>query len=463
MRLLHLSDIHFQAPHCLTPYLDPNETFRVRLEEDLEEMCSDGAPVDAILVGGDIAYKAHPDEYTAAKEWLLRVATICNCDPSHIFTVPGNHDVDWAICALPPVSNAQDAIASKKAFHERDAALTRQLGHVESARHLYQPLAAYNDFAAQFNCNLFHGRPFWDQTIEINAGVKLRIFGLNSTIVSGGGGRDRAPGQLFLGSTQTVLRPEGNVVTLVLCHHPPKWFSDSAEAENTIDARAKLQFFGHEHHQRCHRPPEYMRFHAGAVNPERDAPGWQPGYNLVDLHVEGEGPDRVLKIEAHMRQFQPAPAEVFIPYRDVVANSDVWRHSIKIPERPARSLPKVTSLVSPQAPAEISQPAHLPETKVAAALHPVFQVADDLTGSLLELQQLSEVKMPEPSTENLVFRFWQLGAKEMRDIAMGLGLINEADLDLPPPQRYYKAMETAKSKGLLAELAGLIENCEKNK
>lgn len=216
MRLLHLSDIHFQAPLCLTPDQDPNESFRVRLEEDLEELCSDGIPVDAILVGGDIAYKADQDEFTAAQEWLLRMANICNCSPSRILTVPGNHDVDRAICRLPTVSNAQDAIASKKTFHERDGALKRQLDYPESAAHLYQPLAAYNAFAAQFNCNLFDGRPFWNQTFEINDGVKLRIFGLNSTVISGGGDRDNSPGHLFLGSTQTVLRPDRDVVGLCL-------------------------------------------------------------------------------------------------------------------------------------------------------------------------------------------------------------------------------------------------------
>jgi predicted MPP superfamily phosphohydrolase len=65
MRILHLSDIHFQTPICLTPDLDPDEAFRVRLEEDLAELCGDGVPVDIILVGGDIAYKADPGEYAA--------------------------------------------------------------------------------------------------------------------------------------------------------------------------------------------------------------------------------------------------------------------------------------------------------------------------------------------------------------------------------------------------------------
>lgn len=75
MRLLHLSDIHFRAPECLSPRGDRDVPFRSRLEADLLELCTkDGIAVDAILVGGDIAFKGHPDEYKAAKDWLLRVA-----------------------------------------------------------------------------------------------------------------------------------------------------------------------------------------------------------------------------------------------------------------------------------------------------------------------------------------------------------------------------------------------------
>jgi predicted phosphodiesterase len=186
MRLLHLSDIHFQTPICLTPNQDPDAAFRVRLEEDLEELCID-TPVDAIVVGGDIAYKAAPEEYEAAKAWLLRVAAACRCSPSRILTVPGNHDVDWKICAEVPVSNAQDAIAVKTGFHSRDEALNRQLGHSVSALALFQPLTAYNNFAAQFKCNIFPEQPFWERTFDLEHDVKLRISGLTSILLSGGG------------------------------------------------------------------------------------------------------------------------------------------------------------------------------------------------------------------------------------------------------------------------------------
>jgi len=454
MRILHLSDIHFQTPICSTPDLDPDEAFRVRLEEDLAELCNDGVPVDIVLVGGDIAYKAAPDEYAAAKKWLLRVAEICRCHQSRIFTVPGNHDVDWNICAQVPVSNAQEAVARELGFHKRDQELNRQLGHAASAQAMFQPMEAYNEFAAQFQCNVFPERPFWHQTVDLEHGVKLRVFGLTSTLLSGGGGRDKTPGKLFLGSRQTVLKPDADVVALVLCHHPPSWFSDATDAGNLIDARAKLQFFGHEHDQRCVRPPEYMRFHAGAVNPERDAAAWKPGYNLVDLRVEGEGVARELKIEAHLRQFQPAPNELFLPYLTVKRES-VWTHTISIPQllRPKSS---VGAVPTPQHPPQN-------ETKIAAAVQAALDgVRQEHDEPPPRSEQPPEFNVSKPSTDNLVFRFWQLRVDEMRDIALDLGLISKADLDLQPPQRYFKAMEVAKQKGLLVELASRVEKHEKN-
>ncbi|WP_269813886.1 metallophosphoesterase [Rhodoferax ferrireducens] len=454
MRILHLSDIHFQTPICLTPDMDPDEAFRVRLEEDLAELCNDGMSVDIILVGGDIAYKAEPGEYEAAKKWLLRLAEICRCHQSRILTVPGNHDVDWDICAQVPVSNAQEAIAGKAEFHERDRELNRQLGHAASARALFQPMEAYNEFAAQFQCNVFPERPFWQQTFELEQRVKLRVFGLTSALLSGGGGRDKAPGKLFLGSRQTVLKPDADVVALVLCHHPPSWFSDASNAGNLIDARAMLQFFGHEHDQRCIRPPEYMRFHAGAVNPERDAPAWKPGYNLVDLCVKGEGAARELKVEAHLRQFQSAPNELFLPYF-TKKKEDVWTHTISIPQAL-----RTTSSIGAGPP--LPHPAQN-ETKITAAVQAVLAaVVHEYDDHHPKPDMQPEFKVSEPSTDNLIFRFWQLRVDEMRDIALDLGLITEADLDLQPPQRYFKAMEVAKEKGLLVELARLIEKREKN-
>jgi hypothetical protein len=448
MRLLHLSDIHFREPACLAAGGDRDTPFRTRLEADLLELChKDGIPVDAILVGGDIAFKGHPDEYKAAKDWLLRVAARCGCKPEGILTVPGNHDVDRAICAAVDVSNAQEAIAKEVGLFNRDRQLARQLGYAPSGEALFKPLQAYNNFAAQFGCGIFPAHPFWERDLKLADGVTLRVFGLTSVLISGLGDRDNAPGRLFLGSAQVVLNPMEDVLNLVLSHHPPSWFSDAADVENTINARAPLQFFGHEHDQRCLRPPEFFRFSAGAVNPDREEPRWNPGYNLVDLHVDGEGLTRGVEVRARLRHFQQAPNELFVPLL-TQERDEVWKLRLRLPGLPSFGT-ALTELrvVAPQRETAIASAVHTAVEAVAAEVLPTPPTEADVTA---------------PSTENLIFRFWQLSASQMRDIALQLGLITKADLQIPPHERYHRALRLAKERGLLVEMARQIEKHEKN-
>ena len=448
MRLLHLSDIHFRAPECLHPRTDPDVPFRSRLEADLVELCAkDKVPVDIILVGGDISFKGSPDEYAVAKKWLLRVAERCGCEPSGILTVPGNHDVDRSICNSVAVSNAQEAIAKEETLTGRDKQLGRQLTDGQTGAALFKPLEAYNAFAGQFNCSIFPTHPFWEKDLELAEGITLRVFGLTSVMISGLGDRDNKPGSLFLGSTQVVLNPEENVLNLVLCHHPPSWFSDASNVENIVNARAPLQFFGHEHDQRCSRPPEFFRFMAGAVNPDRDEKCWNPGYNLVDLHVDGDGLTRGVEVRAQLRHFQPAPNELFVPL--VTSNREEWwTLRLKFPQLPSFGTLTASNVHTP----------NLPETRMATAVHAAIdEVAAEMHADLPK-----EVEVTEPSTDNLIFRFWQLSNSQMRDIALELDLITRNDLQLPPHERYHMALNVAKEKGLLVELARRIEKHEKN-
>jgi hypothetical protein len=259
-----------------------------------------------------------------------------------------------------------------------------------------------------------------------------------------------------MGDCQRVLDPDPDVVSLVLCHHPPNWFLDASDAENIIDARAKLQFFGHEHEQRCKRDKGYMRFLAGAVNPDRDQLGWRPGYNLVDLKIVGEGASRKLDILANLRAFQPAPAEFYVALQPTPEEL-VWTHQIDLPVpiRPTFAAEPAPHLVE----APLPHPPQ-PESNTSAAVHATIGGPLGSHGPAVQAGQSLESKVSEPSTDDLVFRFWQLRADVMLDIALDLELITDEDLDLPPHQRYYKAMDVAKQRGLLVELAREIEKHE---
>src|ERR1700680_4435131 len=148
MLILHLSDIHFRHPVCNTDS-DPDRPFRTRLMQDARQRVKKLGPIDAILVGGDIAFAGKPEEYQAALKWLYELADACGCDHSRIFVIAGNHDVDRDVIRNDmSVQNAQRAIVGAD---DKEWQLQRQLQHAETGPALLRPIAAYNDFALGFS------------------------------------------------------------------------------------------------------------------------------------------------------------------------------------------------------------------------------------------------------------------------------------------------------------------------
>lgn len=433
MLLLHISDIHFRTPDCLTPDMDPEGPFRTLLMRDVRERVRTLGDVDAILVTGDIAFKGHPDEYKAAYAWLMDLAKACGCSPERIFVVPGNHEVDRnIITAAPAIGNAQKSIAWAEP-EKRERELRTQFSDTQTGASLLAPLAAYNDFAKVFDCQVYSpDRLFWKQDLELNDGVVLRLYGLTSTLLSGMGGQDDKRGELYLSPLQ-VLHPADDVVNLVMIHHPPDWFSDEQEVDDMVKNRAVIHLFGHKHLQRVAKDDGYMRFSAGAVNPDRQEKGWEPGYNLINLQVVGAGPERALEIEAHLLVLQSSP-ERFNPRR-TWDGKEVFRHTISIPGYASAVAP-----VRTQAAAAVAVP---------AAPTPTPAVHDDV-----------EASMGEEHTRNLIFRFWKLTGSQRREIALGLGLIQEKDLAIPEPERYGRALLLAGERGLLDQVANEIAKRE---
>ena len=295
MLLLNVSDIHFHHPVCNSA-MDPDRPFRTRLIQDARARCQELGPVGAMLVSGDIAYAGLKEEYDAAYAWLVELAKACGCALERVYVIPGNHDVNRGTAKdNMSVRNVHRAIAGA-ASHHRERELHNQFQHLETGRALMQPIAAYNDFAARFSCQVYTpDKLFWHQDLSLDDQANLRIYGLTSTLLSGADGQDDTRLSLYLSPLQTVLDPVDEVVNLVMCHHPPDWFMDQDDVEDAVCGRAMLQFFGHKHRLRIHRDTHYVRFSAGAVNPDRHESGWEPGYNLVRLSIVNEDGERHLR------------------------------------------------------------------------------------------------------------------------------------------------------------------------
>ena len=433
MLLLHVSDVHFRYPICNTP-MDPDRPYRTLLVQDARVRAKALGGVDAILVGGDIAYAGSALEYTAAFTWLAELAAACGCRVERIFVVPGNHDVDRSIITTRrSVQNAQQAIIRKDPQH-RERELLDQFLDGDAGRALFASIEAYNEFAARFSCQVFSPeRLFWQQDLILDDSLTLRIYGLTSTLLSGAripSGRDDTRGSLYLSPLQTVLDPVDGVVNLVLCHHPPDWFMDHDQVEDAIHGRAAIQLFGHRHLQRIQRDRGYIRFNAGAVNPDRTEVGWEPGYNLVRLTTAEVSGNRYVDVEAHLLLWQTGP-DMFRPKLDL-GHEEVFRHRLLV-----RAAARVAPDHADRPGAEIAPEASAPGNDEGTAM------GDD------------------ERTRSLVFRFWNnLSSSQRREIAERLGLIDAGEMSLSEPERYARVLVRAGKRGLLDRLAAEIEERE---
>lgn len=184
----------------------------------------------------------------------------------------------------------------------------------------------------------------------------------------------------------------------------------------------------------------YVRFSAGAVNPDPNERGWSPGYNLVSLHVAGSGRGRKLTVEAHLRQWQSNP-DMFRPMLNQ-KGEPVFRHEIEFPGLERHTAPSATAdALAAVAPGLREEPTENSETK---------RTRDSDV----------EAAMGDASTRNLVFRFWNLTMSQRRDIALGLDLITREELVLPEPERYGRALIRAGERGRLDELARQVAQKE---
>jgi len=436
MLMLHVSDIHFRSPQCLVPEQDPDAAIRTRMMRDLAEQIKSLGPVGAILIGGDVAFKGAPEEYATAWTWIQQLAIITKCPLERIFVVPGNHDVDRSIVAASvPAQNAQHMIASASPA-DREWRLTQQLDHAESGQSLFLSHAAYNEFAAPLMCQIWRERPFWHQDIDLGGGVKLRVHGLTSTLLSGKDGKDDVQGSLYLGPRQTVLDPAPNTANMVLVHHPIDWLVDGDAVDDALTGRAAFHLFGHKHKQRAVMADTYVRIGAGAINPSRAEQPYLPGYNLIELQVAGAGVDRHIAVSLHQRRLQDNP-EVFAPIQTQQKDT-VFRARIPVPEEDP--LPVIGSGVPI---------AH-------AAGHALAPAAGSEATEALDV----EAAMGEPDTRDLLFRFWRLTSGQRRTIALELDLLERDELKLPEPERYGRALLRAGERNLIKEVAVKVAKLE---
>lgn len=426
LRFIHLSDIHFsfRVPGI---GFDPDEDIRNELVNDVQRRCAELGPTTAVLVSGDIAYAGKKAEYESAAVWLDAVSDAAGCAPDAVYVCPGNHDVDQQVIRDNfMIADGQEAIRREADLQAREKGLMDRLSQPVARDLFYAPIREYNEFAARYGCTFYGDRDTfaWDRDFDLNDGSILRLRVMNSALLSG---LHDDEGTLFLGRRAWTMPAATDVQYMTMTHHPPSWLMDRRDIEGALNGRSRIQLCGHEHDQRVVPGRDWVKLFAGSVNPHRAEPNWQPGYNIVEVHVEDEG-RREMVVDVHAREWQGEPPQ-FRAHEDV-DNKPV--HSTRIALPPLQGVRRAAFGADGEA-AAVTTPAAWPVQSAA----------------------------PAPTMRSIVNRFFRLTLSQKNEIVGRLDLVEEADGRLPDFERFKLALLRAKQASRLAEVDELIASREK--
>ena len=383
---LHLSDIHFRSKE-INRLDDPNAGLRDDIVADVQLMRRNiDRSADGILISGDIAFAGAKQEYEFAREWLKsELCPAAGCEIEDVFVIPGNHDVDRNQAATQLHKDARNKLRSYPA-DQSDGILRNYLTEPFAAQMLFGPIENYNRFAAEFVCNLAaedperpEAKPFAMRDWELNDGSTLRIWGFNSVLVCD---EHDARGRMFIdpAAAQVVRRAPG-VTHVVMCHHPYSWLKNGKPFRERIEEVAKLHLFGHEHTRRVEEGLRFTAVRAGAVHPDPHEPGWDPGYNWINLSVENGGPKRQLHVEIWVRKREGARF-IAVPNPD---NANPWSVRHDLPDwTPAATTPAAATPLA-AAPTVMSAPAAPPSPSVSArsVISKLFRLSEHVQRKLI--------------------------------------------------------------------------------
>jgi len=407
--------------------MDPNAHLRQELLLDAVAQCQGiGATPDAVLVSGDVAFAGAPEEYEYAISWLDKLCRDCGTTLSAVFVIPGNHDVIRSIASRPLVQVLHRDIknASEGAL---DGLLRGLLSDEEASRLLYEALGSYNNFASQFFCDLLPpNRTIAKRDIHLNDRSILRMSGINSAFVSSAADVEKS---LFIDPSSFQLIREHGVEHLVICHHPYAWLKQGEAFEDFLGSAARIHLFGHVHTNRILTGRDWVRIAASAAHPDRTEPGWEPGYNLIEVKVEGTGPNRFLEIDAHVRVWQQRPG-IFRAKVDR-NGAAVFKQRIKLDPwtpPPPEVLPKMDG-----------------ETNT---------VAVEQQGTVQKPATRSD---PMDPLRDIKVRFYKLTLSQKSAIAGKLNLLEEEDSNQPDFERFRRAFLRARDRGQVNDLKQAVE------
>ncbi|MBG6215573.1 hypothetical protein IWX75_000010 [Arthrobacter sp. CAN_A6] len=418
-----MSDIHFNDSGW-----DEDHDQRTELVRDVASYVERNSTINAILIGGDIAFGAEPAQYRIARDWIDQLLVAAGgLEPSDVWVIPGNHDVSWNVIHHSQIAQDFRRSLLECDLPDIDLVLKRRLADDPQAAAVMTPLDAYNDFAAAFGCAVTADAPMWiDDTLEVD-GLLLRITGVNSAIASHRDSDDPKQLNLVVGSHQVRLDRRPGTVHLVMMHHPPSWLRDWPSIEPYLK-RAHVVLFGHEHAYSTLQPEGVgatVHVNAGAVASERRPGGendpYLASYNVITLSKAKDGLGVLVK-----PRYWDKPTTRFAshPQGDeayFVANDPLG-----------------------QATPGASQPEDGDEDEATTA-SPLLEDPAVVSAAALSSEARKDLR-------RLAVRFLRLPVTSRREIARRLQVMDDEDLTIPDRELWNVVLKRVRDRNLIDQL-----------
>jgi len=422
MRLLHLSDIHFNASSGTTIH-DLDADVRNELVRDATALSEEIGSPAGVLVTGDVAFSGQRAEYERAAFWLLKLCRAIGCPEENVWVVPGNHDVDRQLAKSKITKTLHQTIRSK-AEDAIDSELREILADPQSAAALLVPLKEYNVFAARFQCSLSAESPFWERDLKLSCGTTIRLRGLCSALVSNA---DDEKGNIIIGTAQASVARTDGVHYLTLCHHPPDWLRDQDGVVNHLESKVRIQLFGHKHSQRVQSINETLRITAGATHPDRAEREWVPMYNVIEIARRDD--DRI-GVRLFQRRWHQTDCR-FVAEHDPKTGRNHREHIWQGCPRPVASQPRKSK--------DASETAW--DTLAGVDVIPAVTTRKE-----------GEAMAPPNPERRLTYRFLTLPFRHQIAVAQSLDVLTDQDRALSDAALFHELFKRAREAGLLAKL-----------